>query len=282
MLQQTTVKAVIPYLPRFRSPLADRARHWRPPPSTTCSRPGRGSATTAARATCTSAREIVAERHGGQLPATEAELLELPGIGPYTAAAIAAIAFGARATPVDGNIERVMARLFAVRTPLPAAKPELRRLAASLTPARRAGDHAQALMDLGATICTPKSARVPDLPHPAAIARAHAEGLVSTIARRASAKPERPVRRGTGVPGAARGRPRPAAQARRSAACSAACWKCRQRSGARRPRPESSRCASLPCEANLVPGAGRCGAYVHPFPSRDAGLPVARGPGNAR
>ena len=81
---------------------------------------------------------------------------KLPGIGPYTAAAIAAIAFGEPATPVDGNIERVVARLFAVRQPLPAAKSEIRRLAATLTPARRAGDFAQAMMDLGAAICTPK------------------------------------------------------------------------------------------------------------------------------
>ncbi len=98
----------------------------------------------------------MAERHGGRFPRSEAELRALPGIGPYTAAAIAAIAFGASATPIDGNIERVIARLHAVATPLPEARPELRRLAQALTPARRAGDHAQALMDLGATLCTPK------------------------------------------------------------------------------------------------------------------------------
>src|SRR5262249_59612483 len=82
---------------------------------------------------------LVAERHAGQFPHTEEGLRELPGIGPYTAAAIAAIAFGARATPVDGNIERVVARLFAVQQPLPAAKDEIRRLAATLTPEWRAG-----------------------------------------------------------------------------------------------------------------------------------------------
>jgi len=80
----------------------------------------------------------------------------LPGIGLYTAAAIAAIAFDARITPVDGNVERVMARLFAVEQELPAAKPRMRELAALLTPERRTGDFAQALMDLGATVCTPK------------------------------------------------------------------------------------------------------------------------------
>jgi len=101
------------------------------------------------------AREVV-RRHGGRLPDDEAALRALPGIGAYTAAAIAAIAFGRKAAPVDGNIERVVARLFAVTTPMPAAKSELRRLAASLVPEERAGDFAQAMMDLGATICTPK------------------------------------------------------------------------------------------------------------------------------
>src|SRR5208282_485252 len=101
------------------------------------------------------ARAVV-ERHGGEFPANEAALRALPGIGAYTAAAIAAIAFDAPASPVDGNIERVIARLFAVAEPLPGAKPELRRLARELTPQQRAGDFAQAMMDLGATICTPK------------------------------------------------------------------------------------------------------------------------------
>lgn len=101
------------------------------------------------------ARTIVAA-HDGRFPEDEAGLRALPGIGPYTAAAIAAIAFGRRATPVDGNVERVMARLFAVETELPEAKPELRRAAESLTPARRPGDYAQAVMDLGATVCLPR------------------------------------------------------------------------------------------------------------------------------
>ena len=100
--------------------------------------------------------QAVMERHGGRFPATVVALSELPGVGPYTAAAIAAIAFDEPATPVDGNIERVIARLFAVEDELPGAKPKIRRLAADLTPARRAGDFAQAMMDLGATLCTPK------------------------------------------------------------------------------------------------------------------------------
>src|SRR5258706_5471881 len=98
------------------------------------------------------ARAVV-EEHGGKFPDTEEGLRELPGIGAYTAAAIAAIAFDRHATPVDGNVERVPARLLALREPLPAAKPGLRRLAATLTPAKRAGDFAQALMDLGSSVC---------------------------------------------------------------------------------------------------------------------------------
>jgi A/G-specific adenine glycosylase len=99
---------------------------------------------------------VIVEEHGGVFPRTSAELSRLPGIGPYTAAAIAAIAFGETSTPVDGNVERVVSRLFAVRQPLPKSKPEIRRLAQTLTPTRRPGDFAQALMDLGATICTPR------------------------------------------------------------------------------------------------------------------------------
>jgi A/G-specific adenine glycosylase len=94
--------------------------------------------------------------HGGVFPDTEESLRSLPGIGPYTAAAIAAIAFGRRTMPVDGNIERVVSRLFAVEEPLPQAKPLIQQLATSLLGPSRAGDSAQALMDLGASICTPK------------------------------------------------------------------------------------------------------------------------------
>src|SRR5262249_40942056 len=102
------------------------------------------------------AQHVVAKLDG-EFPAAEDGLRALPGIGPYTAAAIAAIAFGKRAAPVDGNIERVLARLYAVREPLPGAKPKLKALASDLAPPERAGDFAQAMMDLGATICTPKA-----------------------------------------------------------------------------------------------------------------------------
>ncbi|MFN4091265.1 MAG: A/G-specific adenine glycosylase [Brevundimonas sp.] len=97
----------------------------------------------------------VAEQHGGVFPDTESALLALPGVGAYTAAAVVSIAFDRAANVVDGNVERVMARQFAVETPLPAAKPELKRLAASLVTDDRPGDWAQALMDLGSTVCRP-------------------------------------------------------------------------------------------------------------------------------
>ncbi|MEM7439653.1 MAG: A/G-specific adenine glycosylase [Pseudomonadota bacterium] len=99
---------------------------------------------------------VVANDLGGVFPSTEADLLKLPGVGPYTAAAIASIAFDRRAVVLDGNVERVMARIYRVEEPLPHSKERLRSLADGLTPNRRPGDYAQAVMDLGATICTPK------------------------------------------------------------------------------------------------------------------------------
>ena len=125
--------------------------------STMCSKPGPGSAITRAPATCMPAPAPWSSATAANFRQAKTELRTLPGIGDYTAAAIAAIAYDLPATPVDGNIERVVARLYAVETPLPAAKPEIRRLAAGLTPQHRAGDFAQAMMDLGATICTPKN-----------------------------------------------------------------------------------------------------------------------------
>ena len=155
MLQQTTVRAVAPYYARFlerwsdvyalaAAPLEEILKSWA----------GLGYYARA-RNLHACARAVV-ERHGGVFPKSEAALRALPGIGDYTAAAVAAIAFDLPASPVDGNIERVVARFFAIAEPLPAAKPDLRRLARHLTPQRRAGDFAQAMMDLGATICTPK------------------------------------------------------------------------------------------------------------------------------
>ncbi len=102
---------------------------------------------------------VVSGEFGGVFPEDHDLLLSLPGIGPYTAAAISSIAFGQMQTVVDGNVERVMARVFNISAPLPASKPDLAKLAHSQTPIQRAGDYAQAVMDLGATVCTPKSPR---------------------------------------------------------------------------------------------------------------------------
>jgi len=102
--------------------------------------------------------QVVTRDFNGRFPEDEKRLLDLPGIGPYTAAAVTAIAFGSKATPVDGNVERVVSRLFKVEEKLPKAKKVLTELATTLTPETRAGDFAQAMMDLGATICTPKKA----------------------------------------------------------------------------------------------------------------------------
>ena len=162
MLQQTGVKTVGPYFLKFlarwpdvtalgRASLDDVLRMWA----------GLGYYSRA-RNLHACAVEVLAD-HGGMFPDTEAGLRSLPGIGPYTAAAIAAIAFDRRTMPVDGNIERVVSRLFAVEEPLPQAKPLIKQLATTLLGESRAGDEqsragdsAQALMDLGSSICTPK------------------------------------------------------------------------------------------------------------------------------
>ena len=155
MLQQTTVKVVIGYFERFVARWPTVVDLAAASEDTVLEEWAGLGYYSRARNLHAGARAIV-ERHAGVFPRTEAELLELPGIGPYTAAAIAAIAFGQLASPVDGNIERVVSRLFAVQTPMPTAKAELRMLAATLTPVSRPGDFAQAMMDLGATICTPR------------------------------------------------------------------------------------------------------------------------------
>ncbi len=193
MLQQTTVAAVIPFYQRFLA-------RWPTVETLAAAKLDDVLAAWAGLGYYSRARNlhacarIVAGQYAGRFPQTEEELLELPGIGPYTAAAIAAIAFGAPATPVDGNIERVIARLFAVRKPLPAAKEEIRRLAATLTPAKRAGDFAQAMMDLGASLCTPKRPSCLMCPLQRDCS-AHAQGIESTLPAKAP-KPERPMRLG--------------------------------------------------------------------------------------
>ena len=193
MLQQTTVKAVAPYFARFTerwptvdalaaAALDDVLRLWA------------GLGYYARARNLHACAKAVAGQHAGQFPSDEDRLAALPGVGPYTAAAIAAIAFDRKATPVDGNIERVVTRLFTVEDELPAAKPKIRALAATLTPAQRAGDFAQAMMDLGATICTPKKPACALCPWTASCA-ARARGDQENFPRKAEKKTGR-LRRG--------------------------------------------------------------------------------------
>jgi A/G-specific adenine glycosylase len=156
MLQQTTVPHATPYFERF-------TQRWPTVSDLAAVEDGELMAAWAGLGYYARARNLlacaraVAREHGGVFPDTEAALLALPGVGAYTAAAVAAIAFDRPANVVDGNVERVVARLFAVETPVPAARPELRRLAGMLVTDDRPGDWAQALMDLGATICRPRA-----------------------------------------------------------------------------------------------------------------------------
>lgn len=193
MLQQTTVQAVIPYFNAFlaRWPtVGDLAAA----PTEEVMAAWAGLGYYARARNLHACAKLVAEWRGGAFPEEEAALRQLPGVGDYTAAAVAAIAFGRRAVVVDGNVERVMARMFAVTEPLPGAKGRLKQLAASLTPAERCGDYAQAVMDLGATICTPKGPACglcPWRPACAGLAQGIAEELPAKVA-----KAERPTRRG--------------------------------------------------------------------------------------
>ena len=193
MLQQTTVKAVAPYYRAFvarwpgigdmaGAPLDDVLAAWA----------GLGYYARARNMHKTA--QILANDRAGQFPSNSSDLMKLPGIGPYTAAAIAAIAFDEPATVVDGNVERVVARLFAVHEPLPGAKRELRALAGTLTPALRPGDFAQAMMDLGATLCTPRAPACSRCPL-RACCQAYARDMASKLPRRAP-KAARPNRHG--------------------------------------------------------------------------------------
>jgi A/G-specific adenine glycosylase len=193
MLQQTTVATVGPYFDRFvarwpdvsalaAASLDEILQLWQ----------GLGYYARA-RNLHACARAVV-ERHRSEFPEDPAALRTLPGIGAYTAAAIAAIAFDVQTAAIDGNVERVVARLYAVPEPLPAAKPHLGALAAALVPEQRAGDFAQALMDLGATICAPRRPRCVLCPWRACCVAARA-GVADTIPARVE-KPERPLRYG--------------------------------------------------------------------------------------
>jgi A/G-specific adenine glycosylase len=194
MLQQTTVAAVGPYFERFTA-------RWPTVEALAAAPEGEVMAAWAGLGYYARARNlvacarIVASDHGGRFPDSEEALRKLPGIGRYTAAAIAAIAFGRRATAVDANVERVVSRLFAVEAPLPGARETLYRLADTLTPDQGAGDFAQAMMDLGSAICTP---RAPDCPRCPLTAHclARARGEQERFPMKA-AKAPRPRRTGT-------------------------------------------------------------------------------------
>jgi A/G-specific adenine glycosylase len=155
MLQQTTIAAVRPYFGAFLARFPTLQALAEAPSEAVMSAWAGLGYYSRARNLHACAQAVVAG-HGGHFPDTEEGLRTLPGIGAYTAAAIAAIAFGRPAAAVDGNVERVVSRLFRVDEPLPAAKPSIRALTQELVPADRPGDFAQAVMDLGSTICTPK------------------------------------------------------------------------------------------------------------------------------
>jgi A/G-specific adenine glycosylase len=156
MLQQTTVAAVKPYFARFTA-------RWPTVEALAAAADADVMAAWAGLGYYARARNLlacaraVAGQYGGRFPDNEEALRRLPGIGAYTAAAIAAIAFGKRAVVVDGNVERVISRLYALKPPLPQARPRIRELAGAMTPAEGAGDFAQGMMDLGATLCTPRN-----------------------------------------------------------------------------------------------------------------------------
>ena len=193
MLQQTTVPHATPYFLVF-------TRRWPTVEALAAADEGELMGAWAGLGYYARARNLIACARqvagalGGRFPADEAGLSALPGVGAYTAAAIAAIAFDRPANVVDGNVERVVARLFAVQTPLPDAKPELKRLAATLVTAERPGDWAQALMDLGATVCTPTAPACERCPV-AKFCLGRANGAPERLPRK-RAKAERPRRHG--------------------------------------------------------------------------------------
>ncbi len=193
MLQQTTVAAVVGYFQRF-------VARWPTVGDLAAAEDGAVMAEWAGLGYYARARNLLAcaravvVLHGGVFPSDLAGLRALPGVGPYTAAAVAAIAYGLPAVVVDGNVERVMARVYAVEVPLPAARAALVALAAGLTPVDRPGDYAQGVMDLGAVICTPRNPACGICPWLAGC-QARAAGVQGELPRRL-AKAVKPVRQG--------------------------------------------------------------------------------------
>ena len=193
MLQQTTVSAVKPYFEKFTA-------RWPTVEALAGAEEAEVMAAWAGLGYYARARNLVAcardvAASGGRFPDTEEALRKLPGIGRYTAAAIAAIAFGRRAVVVDANVERVVSRLFAVEEPLPGSRERLYELTDTITPAEGAGDLAQAMMDLGSTICTPRAPDCPRCPLLAFCAAGKAgEGACYPVK---AAKAPKPKREGT-------------------------------------------------------------------------------------
>jgi A/G-specific adenine glycosylase len=193
MLQQTTVAAVAPYYSAFLARWPDVKRLAAASQDDVLGAwAGLGYYSRARN--LHSAAKMVVQEYGGSFPTSAAQLRKLPGIGAYTAAAVAAIAFGERAAAMDANAESVIARLFAVEEPLPKARAKLAMLAAPLVPEQRPGDFAQALMDLGSVVCVPKRPHCSACPL-APECRGRALGIVQDLPRKAAQR-ARPLKRG--------------------------------------------------------------------------------------
>lgn len=193
MLQQTTVKTVAPYFEAFTA-------RWPTVEALASASAEEVMSAWAGLGYYSRARnlhacaKVVAQELNGRFPETEAGLRELPGVGPYTSAAIAAIAFDEPAAVMDGNVERVIARKAAIETPLPGAKKDIRTVLEALVPADRPGDFAQALMDLGATLCSPRKPACSLCPWTDEC-EANAQGIAEQLPVKAPKK-ARPLRRG--------------------------------------------------------------------------------------
>jgi len=193
MCQQTTTTAASPYWHKFLKTwpsVADLAKAPRDDVLTAWA----GLGYYARARNLHKCAQVVWDDYGGVFPLREAELLKLPGIGPYSAAAIASICYGEATNVVDGNVERVVSRIFCVETEMPKAKPEIRKLAAQLADPKQPGDYAQALMDLGAHICKPKNPKCGACPWRSEC-RACKSGTMENYPKR-KPKTERPVRYG--------------------------------------------------------------------------------------
>jgi A/G-specific adenine glycosylase len=246
MLQQTTVAAVIPYFEKFTS-------RWPSVEALAAAEQAEVMAAWAGLGYYARARNLLAcaravAAMGGRFPDSEPELRALPGLGDYTAAAVAAIAFGRRAVVIDANVERVVARLFAIAEPLPAARKAIRAAADKITPDERAGDFAQAMMDLGAQVCTARSPRCLICP------------LAQGCAARASGEPERfPVKAAKKAKLLRKGR---------------AWWIEREGAVYLVRRPGKGMLGGM--RALPVGGERRGSAQLHPFRARIAGACLAR------